>query len=315
MLRVLAPALAAVAVLLVACAGSTSDSPPPAPTVTSPAAPASCAPARAAQPGDYAETLTLDLERQYFVRVPSGYTGSSPAPVMLAFPASGMPATVFAGMSGLPALADRRGVLLVVLESAGDPATWNPTTSPGAPDDLRYATAVLDAVSASYCVDEARVFAAAYSDGGGMAQTVTCASPGRIAALALVASTYGACRAETPLVAFHGLADPIVPYEGGATASNPSREFPSVRRSVTEWARVLGCDALAVVSRPTTEVELSTFKRCKRGDGVVLLYAVIGGGHTWPGSPPLDAAFGFSTQQLSAADAMWSFFEAFPREE
>jgi polyhydroxybutyrate depolymerase len=235
-------------------------------------------------------------------------------PLILAFPASGMAATALAGMTGLPAWADEHSVLLVVLESEGESAAWNAGGSPGAPDDMRYITAVMDAVNESYCIDQARTFAVGYSDGGAMSQAVTCAMPERIAAVALVASTYGICRSGAPLVAFHGLHDAIVPYEGGPHPSDPSREFPSVRRSVTEWAREAGCDALPVVSHPTTEVDLSTFKRCKRGDGAALLYTIIGGGHTWPGRAPLGEEFGFSTQQLSATDTMWEFFQAFPRE-
>jgi len=80
-------------------------------------------------------------------------------PVVLAFPASGMAATVLAGMTGLPAWADEHSVLLVVLESEGESAAWNAGGSPGAPDDVRYVTAVMDAVNESYCIDQARTFA------------------------------------------------------------------------------------------------------------------------------------------------------------
>lgn len=317
MIRALAPAVIAASALFAACTGGTSDSssaPGKATATVTESFPA-CSPVKPAAPGDYVESLGLDGARRYFVRVPPSYTGAMPVPVVLAFSASAMPGPVFAGVSELPAVADAEGFLLVVLESAGD-QPWNTRASPDAADDLRYVADVLDAVSEMYCVDDARAYVAGYSDGGGMAQAATCEMPDRIAAIAVVASTFEPCRAETPLLAFHGLADPIVPYEGGPPPppADQTRASPPVRRSVTEWARALGCDGLATISRPSSEVELSTFKRCRDGDGVVLLYSVVAGGHTWPGSPPLVEAFGLSTQQLDAAGETWRFFEAFPRE-
>jgi polyhydroxybutyrate depolymerase len=316
MIRVLAPALVAASALFAACAGGPSGSSGAPGTVTA-TLPQACAPARSADPGDYVETLDADGERRYFVHVPKAYAGDVPVPVVLAFSASAMPGPVFAGMSRLPHLADTEGFVLVVLEASdGAQQSWNTRASPDAAEDRGYANAVIDAVVGTYCVDDARIYAAGYSDGGGMTQDAACAMPERIAAVAVVASTYVSCTTETPLLAFHGLADPLVPYEGGALAppADQAQASPPVRRAVTEWARALGCDALATISRPSSEVELSTFKRCRRGDGVVLLYSVIGGGHTWPGSPPLVDAFGFSTRQLDASDEMWRFFAAFPRE-
>jgi len=317
MIRALASVLVALAACAAACGGSASDPSDAAHTISpvSTGAAAACSPARARAAGDYVETLVLGIERRYFVRVPSGYTGLESVPVVLAFPASEMPGSVFAGMSELPPLADAEAFLLVVVESAGEPAYWNSLANPEPPDDLAYALATLDAIGEAYCVDQARVYAVGFSGGGGMAQAAACAAPDRIAALAVVASTFLPCRANVPMLAFHGTGDQNVPYEGGTLAppADQSQTFPSVRRGVTEWARGLGCDPLATISRPSSEVELSTFKRCSAGDGVVLLYSVIGGGHTWPGSPPLTEAFGFSTQQLDAAAVMWQFFESSAR--
>jgi polyhydroxybutyrate depolymerase len=144
-----------------------------------------------------------------------------------------------------------------------------------------------------------------------MAQALACERPDRIAALAVVASTFLSCRAPVPMVAFHGLADAIVPYDGTEASGAAGGAFsPNVRRAVSEWARGLGCDALPTISRTSPEVELSTFRRCLKGDGEALLYTVATGGHTWPGHPSAIERLGATTTEIDATEAMWAFFSA-----
>jgi polyhydroxybutyrate depolymerase len=44
----------------------------------------------------------------------------------------------------------------------------------------------------------------------------------------------------------------------------------------------------------------------------VILIAIQGGGHTWPGREPLLKFLGPSTKDISANDLMWEFFERHP---
>jgi len=58
-------------------------------------------------------------------------------------------------------------------------------------------------------------------------------------------------------------------------------------------------------------VQRSAYRGCARGADVVL-YTVVGGGHTWPGSfdvPDL----GHPTQEINAADLILDFFAHHPR--
>jgi polyhydroxybutyrate depolymerase len=218
-----------------------------------------------------------------------------------------MDAAAFAGFAALPAGSDRDGYLLAILELEDGADSW----SNGGIDGVAHANDVLDAVSRAVCVDASRVYVTGYSDGGGMAQALACERPDRIAAVGVVASTFLSCRAPVPMIAFHGLADAIVPFEGSeATGATAETFFPNVRRAVSEWARGLGCDALATISRPSPEVELSTYRRCAPGDGEALLYSIIGGGHTWPGHPSGIERLGATTTQIDATAAMWAFFSA-----
>ena len=50
-----------------------------------------------------------------------------------------------------------------------------------------------------------------------------------------------------------------------------------------------------------------------RDGSEVVLYLVEGGGHTWPGRPPLPLSLGKSTGNLDANDVIWDFFRRHER--
>lgn len=315
-MRALLPALAALAAFLIACdSGGNSDPSDAAGVATAtPTAVTACSPARSAMAGRSERTITSGVvERRYLLHVPPAYDGAQAAPLVLAFHGFTMNADFFADYADFARVADAQGFIVVTPDGTGEPKRWNANNATGGIDDLLFVEDLLAELTSSLCIDQERVYAAGYSNGGGMVQALACTMPERIAAIAMVAATYGACREDVPMVAFHGLLDPIVPFEG---AELPPEQgggvFPNVRRSVSEWARNVGCDGLATISRPWPGVELSTYKRCFRADGEVLLYTVITGGHTWPGSPiPIDV-FGETSAAIDATAVIWEFFSGHP---
>lgn len=151
-----------------------------------------------------------------------------------------------------------------------------------------------------------------------MADAVGCRLD-RISAIAPVAGTYGPnwagpCETSNPIpvVAFHGLADPIVPYEGGPIVvpeTGQVAELPpviAVGAWAAEWATHNGCAAQPETQPAVGEVEVLVWDDC---DADVHLYAVGGGGHTWPGSPWDEPA---TNRDVSATDLIWEFFSATP---
>ena len=305
--------------LLAACGDDGSDAPDDASATggtATPSAAISCTPALPREPGEAVEGLPSGVvERTYLVRVPPGYDGTRRTPLLLAFHPSGASKESFAEYTGLPALTDDRGFILVLPDAAGEGRRWNIASDPASADDLQFVRDLIARLDGELCVDATRTFAAGFSIGGGMAQLAACELTESFAAVALVAATYVNCRVNLPLVGFHGLDDASVPFEGGEIP--PERgggSFPPVRRSVSEWARTVGCDGLATITRPSTEIEVSTFINCPDGDGEVMLYAIIGGGHTWPGAAPLESV-GFTTQQVSASELLLDFFTAHAKGE
>ncbi len=125
----------------------------------------------------------------------------------------------------------------------------------------------------------------------------------------------------TTIVTFHGTADPIVPYDGGAVFSGlpggvgksrfdalltPAMKalfarvpLAPVETAVSGWAQVFGCGA-PTDSSVATDVRLRSYGDC-RGGVAVELYTVTGGGHTWPGAFATGRKdLGATTESISA---------------
>jgi len=324
MIRTTAAICATLVLLTAGCGKSGSSSTTPsataesvAPVTTNTAQSAvACTPPRAHSPGDSAGTIESGgLTRSYLLHVPAAYDGTHAAPLVLALHPFGAPAAFFAAEANFPAVADPAGAVIVAPEGTGDPQFWNVAAYAAAPDDVAFLRDLIARLDTDLCIDPARTYAAGSSAGGGMAMRLACAMPDRIAAIGVVASLYlGDCQADVPMIAFHGTRDLLVPFEGGPGAVETVASPAPVRRSVSEWARAASCDGLAQISRVAPDVELSTFLRCRPGSDV-LLYTVVGGGHSWPGAqPPLpESIAGVTTQEIRATSLIWNFFMAHPR--
>ena len=97
--------------------------------------------------------------------------------------------------------------------------------------------------------------------------------------------------------------DTFLPYEGGDSPF-PDRPVTAVEDWMAEWAAADGCAADPTVVSMSAEVDSLTWQDCS---APVVLYRVIGGGHTWPGGVN-DPSGGASTDDVSATELMWSFF-------
>ncbi len=316
MIRALALTLI-LAAFTVACTSGTSEDPPISGETTATSTPgtgAACAPALPHTTGTTTEKLASGgVDRKYLLYIPPEYDGIGRVPLVLALHGFIQPAESLAAVSELEAAADSAGYVIAFPEGTGSPLRWNAYESPDGADDVAFLGALLDELADALCIDGTRVYTAGYSNGGGMSLLLACKLEDRLAAIAVVAATFVPCQANVPMVAFHGNNDPIVPYEGGGAPTNPAIAFPPVRRGASEWAAAAGCDTLPIISRPNPEIELSTFRRCLGGDGDVLLYTVIDGGHTWPGGLALpENIVGRTTDQIDASAVILEFFDAHP---
>jgi polyhydroxybutyrate depolymerase len=156
------------------------------------------------------------------------------------------------------------------------------------------------------------------SNGGGMVFMLSCTLSERIAAVGMVAAaqllpwTWCTDDRPVPMIAFHGTADHFTPYDGGPSWIARDYRFPSIPAWTANWGRRNRCQptpAQSVVAPAVTRIE---YLNCA-GDAAVVLYRVQGGGHTWPGGPPLPEWFvGPTTRSINATSLMWAFFREHP---
>ncbi len=284
-----------------------------------------CSPARPQPSGTTVKSLVSGgLTRSYRVHVPASYTGASPVPVVFSFHGHGSNAIEQEVYSGFSAKSDSAGFIAVFPDGVPpSPQGWNAWQfAPPQPDDVAFTSAIIDSLIASSCIDQSRVYTSGISNGAMMSVRLACSLSSRIAAFAPVAGAYYAPMslnlnpAETcpdtaprPMIAFHGTADPTVPFNGGGSSivyRLPIDDNTPAEDVLSDWAAHNGCGGTRQESQIGTEVRLVQYGSCANG-AVVELYAVDGGGHTWPGSFDVPS-LGYTTHQISATDLIWSFF-------
>jgi polyhydroxybutyrate depolymerase len=284
------------------------------------ALPAQSVPA-AAPPTLAGEPRTLQaggVTRRYFLYLPSTWNRGRPAPLVLVFHGGGGRASGIAPHTGFSRLAEREG--FVVAYPQGLNGRWNDGRGYAAThDDVGFVRALLDTLERELSLDPRRVFATGISNGAMFAYRLACDLPGVFAAVAPVAGAMPAdlapaCAHTQPVsvLAFQGTADPLMPYLGGGVARRRGRVL-SAERSIAFWATTSGCAAAPVTTdepdRVTdgTRVRKTAYGTCREGRSVEL-YTIEGGGHTWPGGPPVGGAVGRVTREIDATPVIWAFF-------
>lgn len=311
--------MAALALFVTACGDDAAPAPlatPPAESPTASPVSTACTPTRPHESGTFRETIAAGgLEREYILYIPPSYSGDNAVPLIINLHGFGSNARQQAAYSGLPAKAKDAGFIIVTPQGTGSQPHWNFTTvEPGAPDDVAFIGDLLDKLESQLCLDRARVYATGISNGAAMSVRLACDLSDRIAAIAPVAGMHFPrnCSAtrSVPVIAFHGTDDNLVPFEGGQVLAGLGLTVRPVKESAAAWARHNGCASSPKEERVTEHVQLVSYQDCKEG-ATVNLY-IIEGGHTWPGSA-FDAPYGATTQEISAADLIWAFFEAHPK--
>jgi polyhydroxybutyrate depolymerase len=214
-------------------------------------------------------------------------------------------------------LADEEGFLVVYPSGAEEvgPRIWRVSPGGGLAKDVRFISELIDKLRATYNIDPARIYANGLSNGAGMSFVLSCTLSDRIAGVGLVAGAqtlpFRWCpdRRPVPMIAFHGTADPVVPYKGG-TSWISDRPFPGVSNWAASWARRNGCGPSPVESVVASDVTRRVYTKCAE-DAAVVLYTLRGGGHSWPGGMPLpEWIVGTTSRNVDATREMWAFFRA-----
>jgi polyhydroxybutyrate depolymerase len=257
-------------------------------------------------------------KRSYLLYVPASYNPSTPTPLVISihgfaqWPAHQMYTTRW------DELADQYGFIVVHPSGTGLPKRWR--TSPQAGSridplvDVIFISDLIDKLESEYNIDPQRIYANGLSNGGGMSVLLACELSERIAAIGTVAGAYtfpwSECRSTRPVpaIAFHGTADPIVPYEGGVV-DDGRFTFPAIPDWAAGLAQHNGCTDEPTVAPASGAVSGIRYENCAQ-DAEVIFYTIAGGGHSWPGGNPLpEFIAGPTSQDIDATHTMWDFFQ------
>lgn len=269
-------------------------------------------------------------QRTYLLYVPQGLPKG--APLVLAMHGSGLDAAqmrVDTGY-GFDRLADEHGFAVVYPD--GYQGYWNGCNIVGDYsantlniDDVRFLSAVADAVVTEIGVDPRRVFAMGISRGASMALRLAIEAPSQFRAVAAVSESMPtpdnfkctlAARGTSSVMIMNGTEDPIVPFDGGevnlfGVFLKRGRVFSS--RASGQYLADLNHIAGAPATNDTNvagEVRVEHVLWRNDSSAEVELVAIHGGGHGIPQPyqrrPRL---LGPSPKEPNGPDVIWAFFE------
>ncbi len=189
------------------------------------------------------------------VHVPVNYSGKTKVPLVLNLHGSESNAQAQEVFSGMDATSDGDGFIVAypqaLIPDAGG-YDWNilraaarrpEPSSTNAANDVTFLTGLVRSLEARYCVSTSRVYATGMSGGGRMASQLACDASQTFAAVAPVAGLRfpSPCPAArpVPVIAFHGTADAVDPFEGNG---QPYWTY-SVPVAAGRWATKDACQA------------------------------------------------------------------------
>jgi polyhydroxybutyrate depolymerase len=266
----------------------------------------------------YERTIKINgINRIYRLYVPDAYTGAKRVPLLFNLHGKTSSAQEQEQYGNFRPIADAENFILVHPQGMPDNSgvnTWNVNDSEFNPSDIDFISNLIDKLSTEFNINTNRVYLAGLSFGGTMSYKLACELSEKITAIACVSGAMNFNQKSLcnpthimPVMQIQGTEDPIIPFDGNSN-------FMSMSQIVQYWSNVNDCNVSApeVTSIPnvvTTDQSTAKKNKYKNGNyGLVELYKVIGGGHSWPGSPYY---IDVTNEDFSASEVIWDFLKQF----
>ena len=286
-------------------------------------------------------------DRYYRLFVPDD-DSRSPRPLVVVLHGGGGNAEVASKM-GFSALAERENFVVVYPEATD--GHWNDgrvgkviADAAGDNDDVGFIMALIAKLGREIKIDERRIFATGFSNGGIMCHRLAIEHADVFAAIAPgiggIAKPLGTDRKFKPsspmsVLILQGTQDPLVPYDGGkltvnlfpALGDRTARDhgaIVSTAEAIRLWNRAngtLGGPAEVEKLPDTDRLDGCTLERRDWPEGRhgsrVSLIRMVGAGHTIPGARQYlpEKIIGKTCRDADATELIWEFFSAHPKPE
>ena len=267
--------------------------------------------------------ITFDgLDREYTIYVPSSYDGLTPVPLIFSFHGGGGTASGHIAINDFSELAESENFIAVYPQAAIDPQDGSNAwihKAPTSHDDIFFVEAIIDTLNNEFLINNDRVYACGYSEGGIFSYELACRLNSRIAA---ISSVSGSMLVDSFRDSYYnlGLCSPMHPTAvlliAGTADFNPHSMYNglqpyymSVEEITNYWANYNNCEVEPILTNLPNIVpsDGSTVERYSwstiEGCTYVEELKVIGGEHDWPGT--------FGNMDINATEEIWSFVSNF----
>ncbi len=241
--------------------------------------------------------------REYVLYIPESYDGNSAVPVIINFHGFGGNATDFMNETNMRALADKEGFIIIYPQGSclNGSSHWNPSLPGGdnksTADDYGFIDVLINEIAANYNINQKRIYACGYSNGGMFAYGLAQNKSNLIAAIgsvsgAMIETTPNPTR-PIPLINIHGTNDGVLPYEG-------SNDYSSIESTLNYWINFNETERSPTIDRNASNgltIEKYTYGNGKNNVSIEH-YKVINGEHVW---------FNINYEGANTGKLIWDF--------
>jgi polyhydroxybutyrate depolymerase len=255
-----------------------------------------------------------NTQRSYYLHLPTGYDSTQKYPLVIMIHGYTDHPLLMELYSGMSKKADKEKFIVVYPKGSNDARdnnlSWNAGFCCGGAkrqntDDVAFINTMLDELTATYAVDENKVYAAGFSNGAMFAHVLGAQLPSRIKAIAAIGGTIGSdtsllVQPNRPLPVFimNAKSDRTIPFSGGGV-------YAPVQDSVDFWR----------TNNRTTNENIykgdgytKTTYTDNSGKNEVVLYAINEGTHLWVGTRKNLLPI-LLNQPIRTTDEVWNFFK------
>ena len=275
------------------------------------------------------------LDRSYWIYIPDTWNKADPKPLLVVLHGGWGSGEKIQKLNyeGFNKLADKEGFIVAYPDGIG--GHWNDGRTQTRfraqrqnIDDVGFISSLIDYLIKEMNIDPKRVYVTGVSNGAMMTYRLACEITGKLAAVAPVIGSMPDAYASKcspsrsiSVLAINGTEDPLVPYKGGDIRFGPFGitlgKVKSVPETVNFWATFDKCSFPPEVTYEPdrnpgdqTKVRREFYRNCQDG-AEVILYAVEGGGHTWPGGMQYrsESLIGRTSKDIDATTVIWEFLK------